>query len=58
MAKQLELNFDPKSAMIKEIEKDVPDFKKNGFKTRDEYLVACEFDRCARHMEQMKGGKK
>ena len=58
MTKQLELDFDPKSEDVKKIEKTVPDFKKNGFKTREEFLIACEFDRCARHMKQMKGGKK
>ena len=35
MAKQLELDFNSKSEDIKDIEKDVPDFKKHGFQSPD-----------------------
>lgn len=58
MAKQLELEFNEKSDTLKKLEKEIPDYKKHGFQTRQQYLMACEFDRCARHMEQMKRGKK
>ena len=64
MAKQLELDFNPKSEDIKDIEKGVPDFKKHGFQSRDEWLKAKAHDRAWRHMEEMgmvenvKGGKK
>ena len=58
MTKQLELDFDPKSEDVKKIEKTVPDFKKNGFQTRDEFLKAKSWDRAFRHVEQSNRGQK
>ena len=52
MTKQLELDFDPKSEDVKKIEKDVPDFKRNGFQTREEFLKAKSWDRAFRHFDQ------
>ena len=45
MAKQLELDLNPKSEDIKDIEKDVPDFIKNGFLTEEDYHKAILFDK-------------
>tara|TARA_E500000178_G_scaffold324788_1_gene351507 strand:+ start:78 stop:254 length:177 start_codon:yes stop_codon:yes gene_type:complete len=58
MTKQLELDFDPKSETVKKIEKDVPDFKRNGFQTREEFLKAKSWDRAFRHFEQSNRGQK
>tara|TARA_R100000734_G_C3303391_1_gene93916 strand:- start:805 stop:1008 length:204 start_codon:yes stop_codon:yes gene_type:complete len=52
MAKQLELNFNEKSETLKKLEKEIPDFKRNGFQTREEYLKAKSWDRAFRHFEQ------
>ena len=45
MAKQLEFNFDDKSETLKKLEKEIPDFRKNGFKTKEEFDKAVLFDR-------------
>ena len=45
MAKQLELNFNEKSDTLKKLEKEIPDFKKNGFQTEEEWKKAKLFDR-------------
>ena len=45
MAKQLEFKFDDKSETLKKLEKEIPDFRKNGFKTKEEYHKAILFDR-------------
>ena len=59
MAKQLELDLNPKSEEIKDIEKDVPDFIKNGFLTEEDYHKAVLFDReWDRMNKSIKGGKK
>lgn len=52
MAKQLELNFNEKSETLKKLEKEIPDFKKHGFQTREEWNKAKAYDRAWRHMEQ------
>lgn len=58
MAKQLEINFDPKSELLERIEKEIPDFKKNGFQTEEEWKKAKEYDRAYRHMKQLERGRK
>lgn len=64
MAKQLELNFNADSELISKLKKEIPDYKKHGFQTRDEWLKAKAYDRAWNHMEQMnlmgikKGAKK
>ena len=59
MAKQLELDLNPKSEDIKDIEKDVPDYIKNGFPTEEDYHKAILFDREWHRMNNsIKGGKK
>ena len=64
MAKQLELKFNEKSETLKKLEKEIPDFKKHGFQTREDWLKAKAYDRAWGHMEQMnlmgikKGAKK
>ena len=45
MAKQLELNFKPKSELLEKIEKEIPDFKRHGFQTEEEWKKAKLFDR-------------
>ena len=45
MAKQLELNFNEKSETLEKLEKEIPDFRKNGFQTKEEYHKAILFDR-------------
>ena len=45
MAKQLEINFNEKSDTLKKLEKEIPDFKKNGFQTEEEWKKAKLFDR-------------
>ena len=45
MAKQLELNFNEKSETLKKLEKEIPDFKKHGFQTKEEWHKAILFDR-------------
>ncbi|MGB0593144.1 MAG: hypothetical protein ACPGIF_02700 [Flavobacteriales bacterium] len=61
MAKQLELDFNPKSEDIKNIEKDVPDYVKHGFPNKEEYHKAILFDkewhRMNKHIKHT-GGKK
>ena len=61
MTKQLELELNPKSEDIKDIEKDVPDFIKNGFLTEEDYHKAILFDkewhRMNKHIKET-GGKK
>jgi hypothetical protein len=61
MAKQLEMDFNPKSEDIKDIEKNVPDFIKNGFLTEEDYHKAIFFDkewhRMNKHIKET-GGKK
>ena len=61
MTKQLELDLNPKSEDIKDIEKDVPDFIKNGFLTKEDYHKAILFDkeweRMNKHIKET-GGKK
>ncbi len=58
MAKQLELDLNPKSEDIKDIEKDVPDFIKNGFLTYEDYEKAVFFDKEWNRMNKsIKGGK-
>ena len=52
MAKQLELEFNEKSETLKKLEKEIPDFKKNGFQTEEEFKKAKAYDRAWRHMEQ------
>ena len=58
MAKQLEINFDQKSELLERIEKEIPDFKKNGFQTEEEWKKAKEYDRAYRHMKQLERGRK
>tara|TARA_B100001093_G_scaffold464791_1_gene481951 strand:+ start:2356 stop:2535 length:180 start_codon:yes stop_codon:yes gene_type:complete len=55
---QLEFKFEMMSETLKEIEKEIPDFKKHGFETREEWNKAKSFDRAFKHMEQMQGGNK
>lgn len=56
--KQLEFKFEMMSETLKKIEKEIPDFKKHGFQTREEWNKAKGFDRAFKHMEQMQGGNK
>jgi hypothetical protein len=62
MAKQLEMNFNPKSKDIRDIEKDVPEYLKNGFPTEEEWHKAILFDRewhrMNKSISENKGGKK
>lgn len=58
MAKQLELNFKPKSELLEKIAKEIPDFKKHGFQSEDEWKKAKEYDRAYRHMKQLERGRK
>jgi len=58
MAKQLEFKFDDKSDTLKKLEKEIPDFKKHGFETKEEFDKAVLFDREYHRMKQfMKRGK-
>ena len=45
MAKQLEINFNEKSDTLKKLEKEIPDFKKHGFQTKEEWHKAKLFDK-------------
>ena len=58
MAKQLELDFNEKSETLKKLEKEIPDFKRNGFQMREEFLKAKSWDRAFRHYEQNNRGQK
>mgnify|MGYP001236670032 CR=1 FL=1 len=58
MAKQLELKFEAESELISKIKKEIPDFKKNGFQTEEEWKKAKEYDRAYRHMKQLEGARK
>jgi len=62
MAKQLEMDFNPKSKDIRDIEKDVPEYLKHGFHTEEEWHKAILFDkeweRMNKHISENKGGKK
>ena len=58
MAKQLELEFKPKSKLLEKIQKEIPDFKKHGFQNEVEWKKAKEYDRAYRHMKQLEGARK
>ena len=45
MAKQLELEFNEKSETLKKLEKEIPEFRKHGFQTKEEFDKAVLFDR-------------
>ena len=45
MAKQLELNFNEKSDTLKKLEKEIPDYKKHGFTSKEEWHKAILFDK-------------
>jgi|TARA_B100000085_G_scaffold141432_1_gene128735 molybdopterin synthase catalytic subunit len=53
MVKQLELEFKPDSEIIRKLKKEIPDFKKHGFQSDEEWKKAKAHDRAWRHMEQM-----
>ena len=58
MAKQLELNFNDKSETLKKLDKEIPDFKKNGFETKEEFDKAVYFDREYHYMKKFMKGEK
>ena len=45
MAKQLEFEFTEKSDTLKKLEKEIPDYKKHGFTSKEEWHKAILFDK-------------
>ena len=52
------MDFSEKSETLKKLEKQIPDFKKHGFQTNEEWKKAKEYDRAYRHMKQLEGARK
>ena len=53
-----EMDFSEKSETLKKLEKEIPDFKKHGFQTNEQWKKAKEYDRAYRHMKQLEGARK